>query len=159
MLNYTSTMAEEPSYINWDIQREFTARATKSLAASNFQDIFNLTKRIGEVEVKMNKLKFRAQGIGGMIGIAAGALGGPLGSVIGFGVGRSIGGFIGNGMANKYYGEEQATVNEHLFTAKQRDTQLKYQIGEYSALGELVGTLRQNRVNDDKKIIQDMMVL
>lgn len=159
MFNYTSTTAEEPSYLNWDIQQEFTSRGLKTLAASNFQDIFNLTKRINEVEVKMNKLKFRAQGIGGMIGIGAGALGGPMGSVIGFGIGRSIGGFIGNGMAQKYYGEEQSTVNEHLFTARSRDTQLKYQIGEYGALGDLIGTMRQNRVNDDKKIIQDMMVL
>jgi hypothetical protein len=159
MYNFTSTTAEEPSYINWDIQQEFNSRGLKSLATSNFQDIYNLTKRTNEVQVKMNKLKFRAQGIGGMIGIGAGALGGPLGSIVGFGVGRMVGGFIGNGLAQKYYGEEQGTVNEHLFTAKQRDTQLKYQIGEYGSLGDLIATMRQNKVNDDKKIIQDMMVL
>jgi hypothetical protein len=159
MYTYTSRTPEEPSFINWDIQHEFNSRAMTQLAASNFQDIFNLTRRVGDLEVKMNKIKYRAQGIGGMVGIGAGALGGPLGSVIGFGVGRSIGAFVGNGMAKRYYGEEQMTVNEHLYLARARDTQLKYQMGVYESLGQVISTIRQNRVNDDKKIIQDMMVL
>ena len=118
-----------------------------------------MTKRVGEVEVKMSNLKFRAGGIGGMLGIAAGALGGPIGSVIGFGVGRSLGGFVGNMIANRYYGEEKNMINENLHIAKMRDTQLKYQVGQLDALGSMIGTLRQNRINDDKKIIQDMLVL
>ena len=159
MLIDTSRTSIEPNYINWDIQQEKTKDAITQLAASNFQDIFSLTRRVGDLEVKMNRIKFRAQGIGGMIGMGAGALGGPLGSLIGFGVGRSIGSFVGNCMSRRYYGEEQATVNEHLYLARTRDTQLKYQLGMYDSLGQVVSTLRQNRINDDKKIIQDMMVL
>jgi hypothetical protein len=155
----SSTSSIEPNYLNWDLQNEMNSRAVTQLSASNFQDIFNLTRRIGDIEVKMNKIKFRAQGIGGMIGIAAGSFGGPLGSIIGFGLGRSAGSFFGNGMAQRYYGAEQAVVNEHLFMARQRDTQLKYQIGQMDSLGSLIGQLRQNKINDDKKIIQDMMVL
>ncbi|MDD9898929.1 MAG: hypothetical protein OXU45_08020, partial [Candidatus Melainabacteria bacterium] len=102
MLTDAYSVPEEVSYLSWNVQAEFNGRALNQLAASNFQDIFQMTKRISEVEVKMNKLKFRTQGIGGMLGIAAGSLGGPLGSVIGFGIGRSIGGFVGNGLAKKY---------------------------------------------------------
>lgn len=149
----------EPNYLNWDLQQEMNTRALNHLSVSNFQDMFDLTRRIGDIEVKMNKIKFRAQGIGGMIGIAAGSFGGPLGSIIGFGVGRSAGSFLGNGMAQRYYGAEQAIVNEHLFMSRQRDTQLKYQIGQMDALSGLIGQLRQNKITDDKKIIQDMMVL
>lgn len=159
MLYDTSTRTPEPNYLNWELQNDFIQRGQKQLLASNFQDIYSLTKRVGEMEVKMNKLKYRAQGIGGMIGIAAGALGGPLGSVVGYGVGRSVGSFVGNGMARKYYGQEQLTVNEHLHLAKSRDSQLKYQIGEYSALSEVLGTLRKNKINDDKKMMQDVIVL
>lgn len=159
MLIDTSRTSTEPNYINWDIQHERIKDSITQLTASNFQDIFSLTKRVGDLEVKMNRIKYRAQGIGGMIGMGAGALGGPLGGIIGFGVGRSIGGFIGNGMSKRYYGEEQATVNEHLYLARSRDSQLKYQLGIYDSLGQVVSTLRQNRINDDKKTIQDMMVL
>lgn len=158
MITYNNA-PPETSYIDWELQADFNDRALKQLSASNFQDIFNMTKRISEVETKMGKIKFRTQGIGGMLGIAAGAMGGPLGSVIGFGVGRSIGGFIGTALSNKYYGEEQMTINENLFMARQRDSQIKYMIGEFDALQGTLGTLRQNAVNDDKKILQDMMVL
>ncbi len=158
MITYNNA-AVETSYLDWEIQADFNDRALKQLSASNFQDIFNMTKRISEVETKMGKIKFRTQGIGGMLGIAAGALGGPLGSVIGFGIGRSIGGFVGNALSNKYYGEEQMMINENLFMARQRDTQIKYMIGEYDGLQSTIGTLRQNAINDDKKILQDMMVL
>lgn len=156
---HSSSTAPEPSYINWDLQQDYIARTTTQLSASNFQDIFNMTKRVGEIEVKMSDLKFRAGGIGGMLGIAAGALGGPIGSVIGFGVGRSLGNFVGSALANKYYGEEKNTINQHLHNAQMRDTQLKYQVGQLNALGQMITTLRQNRINDDKKIIQDMLVL
>ncbi|MCE2928297.1 MAG: hypothetical protein LW817_01545 [Candidatus Caenarcaniphilales bacterium] len=149
----------EPNYINWDIQQDYAERVYQQLTASNFQDMFSLTKRLAEMQNKMSKLKFRAQGIGGMIGMAAGALGGPLGGVVGFGIGRSVGSFLGNGLAQKYYGEEQSVANEYLFLAKQRDTQLKYQQGMISSLGGMIETLRSNSVNDDKKVIQDMMVL
>lgn len=159
MLTDAYSVPEEVSYLSWNVQAEFNHRALQQLAASNFQDIFSMTKRISEVEVKMNKLKFRAQGIGGMLGIAAGSLGGPLGSVIGFGIGRSIGGFVGGGLARKYYGQEQAVINENLFLARQRDGLIKYSIGEYDGAKSMIRTMRQNRVNDDKKIIQDMMVL
>lgn len=159
MLTNTNRSPDEVSYIDWNVQAEYNMRGLEQLAASNFQDIFNMTKRISEIEVKMNKLKFRTQGIGGMLGIAAGALGGPLGSVIGFGIGRSIGSFVGNGMAKKYYGAEQAVVNEHLFLARQRDGLLKYTMGQYDGAKSMINTMRQNRINDDKKIIQDMMVL
>lgn len=159
MYNHPSYYAQEPSYLNWELQRDYIDRAYKQLATSNFQDIFNLTRRVGDIEVKMSKIKFRAQGIGGMIGIAAGALGGPLGSVVGFGIGRSIGSFFGNGMAKKYYGADQAAVNEHLYLAKSRDSLLKYEIGQLGGLGQMLGTMRQNRINDDKKIMQDMIVL
>jgi hypothetical protein len=159
MLLDTSRTALEPNYINWDIQHEKTKDAVTQLTASNFQDIFSLTRRVGDLEVKMNRIKYRAQGIGGMIGMGAGALGGPLGTIVGFGVGRSIGSFIGNGMAKRYYGEEQMTVNEHLYLARTRDTQLKYQLGLYDSLGQVISTLRQNKISDDKKTIQDMMVL
>ncbi len=158
MITYNNA-PPETNYLDWELQADFNDRALKQLSASNFQDIFNMTKRISEVETKMGKIKFRAQGIGGMLGIAAGAMGGPLGSVIGFGVGRSIGGFVGNALSNKYYGEEQMTINENLFMARQRDTQIKYMIGEFDGLQSTLGTLRQNAINDDKKIIQDMMVL
>jgi hypothetical protein len=159
MLINTSHTSIEPNYINWDIQHEKTKDAITQLSASNFQDIFSLTRRIGDIEIKMNQIKFRAQGIGGMIGMGAGALGGPLGTIIGFGIGRSVGSFIGNGMSKRYYGEEQSTINEHLYLARARDTQLKYQLGMYDSLGQVISTLRQNKINDDKKIIQDMMVL
>ena len=155
----SSAQATEPSYINWELQKDYIERSTTQLSASNFQDIFSMTKRVGEIEVKMSNLKFRAGGIGGMLGIAAGALGGPVGSVVGFGVGRAIGNFVGNGLANRYYGEEKSMINESLHMAKMRDTQLKYQVGQLKALGQMIGTLRQNRINDDKKIIQDMLVL
>ena len=155
----SSAQTNEPSYINWDLSHSYIQRGTTQMAASNFQDIFNMTKRVGEVEVKMSNLKFRAGGIGGMLGIAAGALGGPIGSVIGFGIGRSLGGFVGNMIANRYYGEEKNMINENLHIAHMRDTQLKYQVGQLDSLGSMIGTLRQNRINDDKKIIQDMLVL
>ena len=148
----SSAQTAEPSYINWDLQKDYITRGVTQLSASNFQDIFNMTKRVGEVEVKMSNLKFRAGGIGGMLGIAAGALGGPIGSVIGFGVGRSLGGFVGNMLANRYYGEEKNMINENLHIAQMRDTQLKYQVGQLDALGQMISTLRQNRINDDKKI-------
>ncbi|MDA0772357.1 MAG: hypothetical protein O3C63_05380 [Cyanobacteria bacterium] len=159
MLTNTNSVAQEASYLSWSVQAEYNKRAMDQLAASNFQDIFSLTKRISEVEVKMNKLKFRTQGIGGMLGIAAGSLGGPLGSVIGFGIGRSVGSFVGNGMAKKYYGTEQAVINEHLYLAKQRDGLIKYNIGIYDGAKSMIRTMRQNVINDDKKILQDMMVL
>lgn len=156
---HSSAQAAEPSYINWDLQKDYIKRGMTQLSASNFQDIFSMTKRVGEVEVKMSNLKFRAGGIGGMVGIAAGALGGPLGSVLGFGVGRAVGGFIGSALANRYYGEEKGMINESLHIARMRDSQLKFQVGQLDALGSMIGTLRQNRINDDKKIIQDMLVL
>jgi outer membrane lipoprotein SlyB len=155
----SSSQAAEPNYINWSLQHDYIQRGVTQLSASNFQDIFTMTKRVGEVEVKMSNLKFRAGGIGGMLGIAAGALGGPVGSVVGFGVGRSLGGFVGSALANKYYGEEKNMINENLHIAQMRDTQLKYQIGQMEGLGQMIETLRQNSINDDKKIIQDMMVL
>lgn len=149
----------EVSYLNWDIQHGFNGIHLRELAASNFQDIFNLTRRAGEVEVKMNKLKFRAQGIGGMLGIAAGAMGGPAGSTIGYGVGRSIGAFVGNYLAKRYYGAEQVAVNENLFLSRQRDSQLKHQMGIHSSLGQLITTSRQNKIKQDQKLLQDMIVL
>lgn len=157
-LNYTS-FAPEADPFEWKVATDDMDKNLKQLLASNFQDTFFMTKRVGELETKMNNLKFRAQGIGGMIGIAAGAMGGPLGSVLGFGIGRSIGGFVGNGLAKKYYGEEQAMVNEHLFLARMRDTQLKNQIGDLNGFSSLMDTLMSNHVNDEKKVIQDMMVL
>jgi outer membrane lipoprotein SlyB len=155
----SSAHAAEPSYLNWDLQQDYIKRGVTQLSASNFQDIFTMTKRVGEVEVKMSNLRFRAGGIGGMLGIAAGALGGPIGSVVGFGVGRAVGGFVGSALANRYYGEEKNMINENLHMAKMRDTQLKFQVGQLDSLGQMIGTLRQNRINDDKKIIQDMLVL
>ena len=152
-------LSNQANYVNWEIRHIFNGNATREVAAANFQDIFNLTRRSGEVEVKMSQLKFRAQGIGGMIGMAAGALGGPVGSMIGFGIGRSIGNFFGNGMANKYYGQEQAAVNESLHLANQRDSQLKYQMGVHSSIGELLGTFTSNKNKDDQKTIQDLLVL
>ncbi len=154
-----ATMPEEVNLINWRLSNDKIEDLYKHLVASNFQDMMSLTRRIGDLENKSNKIKYRAQCIGGMIGIAAGALGGPLGSVIGFGIGRSVGNFLGNGMARKYYGEEQAVVNEHLFLANQRDSQLKFQMGQFDAVSGLVSTMQSNKVQDDKKIIQDMMVL
>ena len=53
----SNAQAMEPSYINWDLQREYITRGMTQLSASNFQDIFNMTKRVGEVEVKMNNIK------------------------------------------------------------------------------------------------------
>lgn len=149
----------EANYIDWQLQQMFQNDATKEMAAANFQDIYNLTRRTGDVEVRMSKIKYRAQGVGGMIGIAAGAMGGPLGSVIGFGVGRSIGSFLGNGMAKKYYGAEQMAINENLYLARQRDSQLKYLVGLQGGLGEMIGTLRQNQTKQDEKVLQDMIVL
>lgn len=155
----TFNQAPEVNYINWDIQHIFTNNAIRELSASNFQDIYNLTRRTGELEVKMNKIKFRAQGVGGMLGIAAGALGGPLGSVIGFGIGRSIGSFVGNAIAKKNYGQEQMAINENLFLSRQRDGQLKLQMGVYGALGDLIHTFKQNQGKADDKVVQDMIVL
>ena len=155
----SSAQSNEPSYINWDVQKDFMKNGMEQLNASNFQDIFNMTKRVSEVEVKMSNLKFRAGGIGGMLGIAAGALGGPVGSVVGFGVGRAVGSFVGSALANRYYGEEKQLINQSLHTARMRDTQLKYQLGQMKALGSMISTLRENRIKDDKKIIQDMLVL
>jgi hypothetical protein len=143
-----SDSAEEINLINWRLQNDATEDGLRELAGTNFQDIMNMTRRIGDLETKM-----------GMIGIAAGALGGPLGTVIGFGLGRSIGGYVGGALSKKYYGEEQATVNEHLFLANQRDSQLKYQLGQFDAVSSLVTTMHQNKIADDKKVIQDMMVL
>lgn len=149
----------EASYINWNIQHTFNQTALREVTATNFQDIYNLTKRVGEVNVKEQRIKFRAQGIGGMLGIAAGALGGPLGSVIGFGIGRSLGSYVGNVLSNRYYGAEKAAVNENLFLARQRDPQLKYQLGVYGQLGTLIQTFQQNKIKADQKLVQDMMVL
>lgn len=159
MYGASSRITVEPNYINWDIQQDYAEQVYQQLTASNFQDIFSLTRRIGSLETKMGQIKFRTQGVGGMLGMAAGALGGPLGSILGFSIGRSIGGFFGNGLAQKYYGEEKALVNEQLSLASRRDTQLKYQQGLVSALGGMIETLRSNSVNDDKKVLQDMMVL
>ncbi len=149
----------EANYIDWVLQQGFQNDATREMAAANFQDIYNLTRRTGDVEVRMSKIKYRAQGVGGMIGIAAGAMGGPLGSVIGFGIGRSVGSFLGNGMAKKYYGAEQMAINENLYLARQRDSQLKYLVGLQGSLGEYIGTLRQNQIKQDEKVLQDMIVL
>lgn len=159
MLINSSVKSPEVNLATWMVQMDDLDGGMKHLVASNFQDIFNMTKRISEVEVKMNKLKFRTQGIGGMIGIAAGAMGGPLGSIIGFGIGRSIGGYVGNVMSKRYYGEEQAVINENLALARSRDGQLKFMMGELDGLGSMITTIRQNQVSDDKKILQDMMVL
>ncbi len=153
------TRASEANYMDWVLQHSQHSDGTTELAAANFQDIYNLTRRSGDIEVRMNRIKYRAQGVGGMIGIAAGALGGPLGSVVGFGVGRAVGSFFGNGLAKKYYGEEQMSVNENLYLARQRDSQLKFMIGMQNSLGELIGTLRQNHVKQDEKVLQDMIVL
>jgi hypothetical protein len=150
---------QEQNPINWEIQHTFTEIAMKEVSASNFQDMFNLTRRSGEVEVKMNRVKFRAEGIGGMLGIAAGAMGGPLGSIIGFGIGKSVGSFVGNSLAKRYYGEEQMAINENLFLARQRDSQLKYQLSLHSGIGDLLETITSNKIKDEKKIIQDMLVL
>jgi len=149
----------EANYIDWQLQQMFQSDATKELAAANFQDIYNLTRRTGDVEVRMSRIKYRAQGVGGMIGIAAGAMGGPLGSVIGFGIGRSVGSFVGNGMAKKYYGAEQMAINENLYLARQRDSQLKFLVGLQGSLGDMIGTLRQNQIKQDEKVLQDMIVL
>ncbi len=149
----------EANYIDWVLQQSAHSDATKELASANFQDIFNLTRRSGDVEVRMSKIKYRAQGVGGMIGIAAGAMGGPLGSVIGFGIGRAVGSFFGNGLAKKYYGAEQMSINENLYLARQRDSQLKLLVGIQGGLSEYIGTLRQNNIKQDEKILQDMIVL
>ncbi len=149
----------EVNHINWAVDHSYKSKALRELTASNFQDIFNLTRRTGEVEAKMNQIKFRAQGLGGMLGIAAGALGGPLGSTIGFGVGRSIGSFVGKALAKKYYGAEQASVNENLFLARQRDPQLKFQLGIFNSLGELIETMEKEGDKKDKKVLQDMLVI
>lgn len=156
---HNKTAPHEINYINWGVQHLFNSTAIRELVTANFQDVYNMTRRAGEVEVKMNRLKFRAQGIGGTLGIAAGALGGPLGGVIGFGIGRALGSYVGNFLAKRYYGEEQATVNEHLFLARQRDSQLKYQLGIYNSLGSMISTFQKGRIQDDKKLFQDMIVL
>ena len=153
------TSPSEANYINWGIQHSWNAKALREVTAANFQDIYNLNRRVGELEVKTNRIKFRAQGIGGMLGIAGGAMGGPLGSVIGFGVERAIGSFAGDVLANKFYGEEKRAVNENLFLARQRDPQLKYEMGIYGKLGGLLETFQKNRTQEDKKQIQDMIVL
>lgn len=158
-MTFGSTSPNEVSYLGWDIQHTFQGTSLREITAANFQDIFNLTKRTGEVEVKMNRIKFRAEGIGGMLGIAGGAFGGPLGSIIGFGVGRALGSFVGSGLANKYYGQEKLAVNENLFLSKQRDSQLKLQQAVHKSLGDMVHTFRENRIKQDQKIIQDMIVL
>jgi uncharacterized protein YcfJ len=150
---------EAPNIINWRIQHMNNDNAHKYIMAANFQDIFQLTRRVGEVRLQMDKIRFRAQGIGGMLGIAGGALGGPLGSVVGFGVGRSIGGYIGNVMAKRYYGQDHAVINEQLTTAQQRNSQLNYQYAVHNALGEVLDTLAQNEGKEQEKIIQDVLVL
>lgn len=150
---------ETPNYINWRIQHMNNDNAHKYIMAANFQDIFALTRRVGEVRIQMDKIRFRAQGIGGMLGIAGGALGGPLGSIIGFGVGRSIGGYLGNVLANRYYGNDHAVITESLSTAQQRNSQLNYQYAVHNALGEVLDTLAQNDVKEQEKIIQDVLVL
>jgi hypothetical protein len=150
---------EAPNIINWRIQHMNNDNAQKYIMAANFQDIFQLTRRVGEVRLQMDKIRFRAQGIGGMLGIAGGALGGPLGSVVGFGVGRSIGGYIGNVMAKRYYGQDHAVINEQLTTAQQRNSQLNYQYAVHNALGEVLDTLAQNEGKEQEKIIQDVLVL
>lgn len=157
-INYTQQAPEYDPFA-WKVEVDDMDKTMKQLVASNFQDMFHMTKRVGEIETKMNNLKFRAEGVGGMLGIAAGAMGGPLGSIIGFGVGRAIGGFVGNGLGKKFYGEEQAMINENLFLARMRDTQLKNQIGDLNGFSGLMDTFMSNKVNDEKKVIQDMMVL
>lgn len=157
-INYTQQAPEYDPFA-WKVEVDDMDKTMKQLVASNFQDTFTMTKRVGEIETKMNNINFRAQGIGGMIGIAAGAMGGPMGSIFGFGVGRAIGGFVGNALGKKYYGEEQAMVNEHLFIARMRDTQLKNQIGDLNGYSALLDTFISNKVADEKKLIQDMMVL
>lgn len=150
---------EEPNYINWRVQHIFQSNAQKYIMAANFQDIFQLTKRTGEIRVQMDKVKFRAEGIGGMLGIAGGALGGPLGSIIGFGIGRSIGSYVGKVMANRYYGQDYDTINENLVIAQQRNSQLNYQYATHNALGEMLDTIVQNDKKDEEKMIQDVLVL
>jgi hypothetical protein len=156
---FRGTDPQEVNYINWDVNHAFQGTGIKELNAANFQDIYNLTKRVGELETKMGSIKFRAQGIGGMIGIAAGAMGGPLGSIVGFGIGRSLGSFVGNGLAKRSYGAEQQSVNEILFLARQRSSQLKFQQAIWESMSDLLGTMTQNQVKTDQKIVQDMVVL
>ena len=91
----------------------------------------------------MDKVKFRTEGIGGMLGIAAGALGGPLGSIVGFGIGRSIGSYVGKVLANRYYGQDYNTINENLVLAQQRNSQLNYQYSVHNALGDMLDTIVQ----------------
>ena len=150
---------EEPNYINWRIQHMFQRNAHKYVMAANFQDIFQLTKRTGEIRVQMDQVKFRAEGIGGMLGIAGGAMGGPLGSIIGFGVGRTIGSYVGKVLANRYYGQDYNTINENLVLANQRNSQLNYQFAVHGALGEMLDTIGQNDKKDEEKMIQDVLVL
>ena len=150
---------EEPNYINWRVQHIFQSNSQKYLMAANFQDIFQLTKRTGEIRVQMDKVKFRAEGIGGMLGIAGGALGGPLGSVVGFGIGRTIGSYFGKVMANRHYGQDANTINENLTIAKQRNSQLNYQYATHNSLGEMLDTIVQNDKKDQDKMIQDILVL
>ena len=150
---------EPPSLINWSIQHSNNDNAHKYIMAANFQDIFQLTRRVGEVRVQMDKIRFRAQGIGGMLGLAGGAMGGPLGSIVGFGIGRSLGGYVGNVLANRYYGQDHSVINESLTLAQQRNSQLNYQYAVHNALGEVIDTLRQNEGKENEKIIQDVLVL
>lgn len=154
-----SATYDHPNFINWRLQHIFQGNTQKYIMSSNFQDIFQLTKRTGEIRTKMDQVKYRAEGIGGMLGIAGGAMGGPLGSVIGFGVGRAAGSFFGNMFANKYYGAEQAAVNENLVLAQQRNSQLNYQYAVHDSLGEMLDTIVQNEIKDDQKVIQDIIVL
>lgn len=156
---FRGTDPQEVNYINWRVNHLYQGTTIKELNAANFEDIYNLTKRVGELETKMGSVKFRAQGIGGMIGIAAGAMGGPLGSIVGFGVGRSLGSFVGNGLAKRYYGAEQQSVNENLFLSRQRSSQLKYQMAVHDSMSDLLDTMVQNQVKTDQKIVQDMVVL
>jgi hypothetical protein len=137
----------------------FQSNTQKYIMSANFQDIYQLTKRTGEVRTKMDQIRFRAQGIGGMLGIAGGAMGGPLGSVIGFGIGRTVGSFVGNMYANKTYGEEQKAINENLVLANHRNSQLNYQYAVHNALGEMLDTIVQNEIKDEQKILQEVLVL
>lgn len=156
---HLSSSPPEINYVNWGVSHSYKWKAMRELSASNFQDIFNLTRRVGDVELKMNRIKFRSQGIGGLLGIAAGTLGGPLGSVIGFGVGRAIGGFLGNGLAKKYYGAEQAAINENLYLSRQREPHLKYQLAIFGGLGQMIETFQKESDKQNKKVLQDMLVI
>ena len=50
-------------------------------------------------------------------------------------------------------------VNENLYLARSRDSQLKLQLGTHGSLGELIGTFVQNDTKDTQKVMQDMLVL